>query len=149
MGAKWKIWILSFHWYPMVHCRSCGLATTASQSQAIFQNVQKCWKWAYLASDEIPMFRTLRFMMLLFFKRAYDWQWLVHSITLSPDSIVSNNGCLMQLSPASEVFFALWKQEIKLVVFTIPFLGMNGKKTPSSNVTAIQEENLLLGDSRE
>ena len=56
MGAKWKIWILSFHWYPMVYCRSSGLATTASQSQAIFQNVQKCWKWAYLASGEIPIF---------------------------------------------------------------------------------------------
>ena len=105
MGTKWKIWILSFHWYPMVYCRSSGFATTASQSQAIFQNVQKCWKWAYLASGEIPIFRTLRFMiLLLFFKRAYDWQWLVHSITLSPDSIVSNNGCLMQLSPASEAF---------------------------------------------
>ena len=56
MGAKWKIWILSFHWYPMVYCRSSGFATTASQSQAIFQNVQKCWKLAYLASSEIPIF---------------------------------------------------------------------------------------------
>ena len=52
-----KIWILSFHWYHiMVCCRLSDLATTAYQSQAIFQNVPKCWKWAYLASGEIPIF---------------------------------------------------------------------------------------------
>ena len=36
LGTKWKIWTLSFHWYPLVYCRLSGLDTTTSQSQVFF-----------------------------------------------------------------------------------------------------------------
>ena len=44
IGAKWKLWILSFHRYPMSSCGSVvGLDTTTQQSWAIFRKNQKCW----------------------------------------------------------------------------------------------------------
>ena len=44
LRTKWKIWILSFHRYPMSLCRSSGLDTTTQQSWAIFWKIQKGWK---------------------------------------------------------------------------------------------------------
>ena len=40
IGAKWKIWVFSFHRYPMSLCRSHGLDTTTQQSWATFWKIQ-------------------------------------------------------------------------------------------------------------
>ena len=37
LGVKWKVWTLSFHWYPLAFCRFSSLNTTASQSWSFFQ----------------------------------------------------------------------------------------------------------------
>mgnify|MGYP003322460456 CR=1 FL=1 len=44
IGTKWKIWILSFQWYPMSICRSSGLDTTTLQSWEFFRINPKHWK---------------------------------------------------------------------------------------------------------
>ena len=59
LGIKWKIWTLSFHWYPLVSCGFSGLDTTASQSQAFFRKVENAENWPTLLSGETQLFRHL------------------------------------------------------------------------------------------
>ena len=40
LGIKWKIWTLSFHWYPLVFCGLSGLTTTVSQSYQFFKKLK-------------------------------------------------------------------------------------------------------------
>ena len=56
LGIKWKIWTLSFHWYPLVSCGFSGLDTTASQSQAFFPKVENAENWPTLLSGETQLF---------------------------------------------------------------------------------------------
>ena len=48
LGIKWKIWTLSFHWYPLIFCGLSSLVTAASQSQAFFQKVENAENWPVL-----------------------------------------------------------------------------------------------------
>ena len=48
LGIKWKIWTLSFHWYPLVFCGLSGLDTTVSQSLAIFLKINNAENWPVL-----------------------------------------------------------------------------------------------------
>ena len=43
LGIKWKIWTLSFHWYPLVSFGFSG--SKASQSQAFFPKVENAENW--------------------------------------------------------------------------------------------------------
>ena len=65
-GTKWNIWTWSFCRYPLVYCRSSGLDTTASQSQAFFQKSQKCWKLTNFAQSWKSIFGSIFFKRLLF-----------------------------------------------------------------------------------
>ena len=56
LGIKWKIWTLSFHWYPLVSCGFSGLDTTASQSQGFFPKVENAENWPTLLSGETQLF---------------------------------------------------------------------------------------------
>ena len=53
--TKRNVWTRSLQWYPNPRVNvGWGIETTkAIQSQAYFQNVPKCWKWAKWASVEI------------------------------------------------------------------------------------------------
>ena len=55
-GIKWKVWTLSFNWYPLAFCGSSGLDTTATQSQAFFQKVENAENWPTLLSGETQLF---------------------------------------------------------------------------------------------
>ena len=57
LGIKWKIWTLSFHWYPLVSFGFSGLDTKASQSQAFFPKVENAENWPTLLRGETQLFR--------------------------------------------------------------------------------------------
>ena len=51
-SAKCKIWILSFHRYPMNLCRSSSLDTITQRSWAIFWKIQQGWKMQHFHKGE-------------------------------------------------------------------------------------------------
>ena len=56
LGIKWKIWTLSFHWYPLIFCGLSSLDTAASQSQAFFQKVKNAENWPVLPRSKTQIF---------------------------------------------------------------------------------------------
>ena len=69
IGAKWEIWILSYHWYPMSLCRSSGLDTTVLQSWAFFRKNPKHWKLHLRHKHRKLVFGILFIKMLSFEER--------------------------------------------------------------------------------
>ena len=61
MGAKWKIWILSFHWHLMSMCGFISLDTTSLQSWAFLRKHPKGWKIDPFFQRWKPVFCTLFF----------------------------------------------------------------------------------------
>ena len=63
LGTKWKIWILSFQRYLIIHCRSNGLVMALVQSWVVFDVFQKMainpkwWKkkfwWLFLKCSNL------------------------------------------------------------------------------------------------
>ena len=73
LGIKWKVWTLSFNWYPLAFCGSSGLDTTATQSQAFFQKVENAENWPTLLSGETQLFGHFFFKWLPFLDTYGYW----------------------------------------------------------------------------
>ena len=73
LRIKWKVWTLSFNWYPLVFCGLSDLDTTATQSQAFFSKSWKCWKLTNFAQRRNSTFRTLFFKWLPFLEKSGYW----------------------------------------------------------------------------
>ena len=66
-----RLWILSFHWCPMVFCRWSFLAwlpqplNVKQLYESSFSHLQKCLKWGISAWSEIPIYFLVTFLNLI------------------------------------------------------------------------------------
>ena len=109
LGAKWKIWTLSFQGYAIIFCSWSGLVTALCQSQVVLGAFQKM---AWFASAENLVFA-------LFFSKCchlehneYNHLKPTSNVTYFPKSLWEEKNLLISLAAFELLKFEKWPQVV-------------------------------------